>query len=288
MHLLNLHLNSLPTFPDCTSHCYMFPACRSQLDNYIKCFYLQLLWIIKQVWMDCFSLLKMFKLNASQMSQPRGCSSALWEVPGCVRLLLMEHYGWSLPISSLPPQVHCAKEPPQAILLIVLWDQGLGGDKGISQNAHRCWRWAELQRRFEPELVLHLSPQAACEVQYCAAETFFGEAWRTLGTSTRLRAAAMGSSPAASHQFFQMLLSSTNLIWGFPSLSPTKVFHPELVGQSFGGLWSSWLSLVSLGAEAGEYWGDDGFCPAGIGWCPTKHSHSRNSSCSLQLYFAFF
>lgn len=96
----------------------------------------------------------------------------------------------------------------------------------------------------------------------------------------------MGCGPAASHQFFGMLLISSRILWGFPSVSPPKVLHPELVGRGSGGLWSSWPSLAALGAEAGEYRGDDGFCPAGIGWCPTKHSHSRNSSRSLGLYFA--
>lgn len=41
------------------------------------------------------------------MSQPWGCSLALWEVPGCLQLLLMEHYGQFV----IPPL--CPSFPPK-------------------------------------------------------------------------------------------------------------------------------------------------------------------------------
>lgn len=228
------------------------------------------------------------------MSQPWGCSLALWEAPGCLQLLPMEHYGQSLsflPSGHVFPQNTVHKKSGASNSLDIStrpgagrWSKHLAPSPkcpqmlAMSWIAEEIWAWARpvslpsgclwgailccrdvLQGSLENAWDKHKVPGCSCGEQSCCFPSVFWDA----------------------PQLYRFHL-------GFPLPVPTEVLYPELVGQSFGGLWSSWLSLVSLGAEAGEYRGDDGFCPAGIGWCPTKHSHSRNSSYSLQLYFAFF
>lgn len=147
----------------------------------------------------------MFKLNALQMSQPWGCSSALWEVPGCVRLLL-EHRRQSLclpPLCLSPPLQRPAGKIQRKQIPGDLHSQGLGGGKGVQPLPEMPARSSVAVQRFSP-----------------------GRFWRATVTSRRFQAADAWSRPAAAvGSHWSSWLQQMHL--GFPLTVPPKVPPPK-------------------------------------------------------------